>query len=301
MTKKQIDKKFDSIVAFSELERFIDQKLKNYSSGMSVRLAFSVSIHANREILLMDEVLAVGDTNFQKKCMDTFRDYRKRNKTVVLVTHDIGAVRNYCSRAFLLHNGKIEKMGDVDEVCDAYIMKNMSADVKKELQGKEDVKKSEAERENELKASLKNKKQSIVDIKVFDANKKELIIVTREDNFFVDVLVDIKELCDDLHLAVQIWDKSNNYFVSGNNTQNDIFDCDWRKGKNKIRMIFENNNLNDGEIYIKVILFQYKESGNIILDELSSMDKNASFNVRRRDSGGGIMYIKHNWERVDEK
>src|ERR1035437_6193207 len=70
LTEKEIDKKFDSIVAFSELERFIDQKLKNYSSGMQVRLAFSVSIHANREILLMDEVLAVGDTNFQSKCLE---------------------------------------------------------------------------------------------------------------------------------------------------------------------------------------------------------------------------------------
>src|ERR1035437_3747290 len=73
LTEKEIDKKFDSIVAFSELERFIDQKIKNYSSGMSVRLAFSVSIHANREILLMDEVLAVGDTNFQSKCLEEFK------------------------------------------------------------------------------------------------------------------------------------------------------------------------------------------------------------------------------------
>ena len=85
MTKKQIDEKFDSIVKFSELERFIDQKLKNYSSGMQVRLAFSVSIHANRDILLMDEVLAVGDTNFQRKCIDIFRNYRSHGKTVILV------------------------------------------------------------------------------------------------------------------------------------------------------------------------------------------------------------------------
>jgi len=125
MTKKQIDAKFDSIVQFSELERFIDQKLKNYSSGMQVRLAFSVSIHANRDILLMDEVLAVGDSNFQSKCLKVFENYRDQNRTVVLVTHDLVSVERYCNRAMLVHNGKIEKIGDVKGVCEEYIKKNV--------------------------------------------------------------------------------------------------------------------------------------------------------------------------------
>src|SRR4030043_1149653 len=96
LTKKQIDEKFDDIVRFSELRRFIDQKVKNYSSGMQVRLMFSVAIHANREILLMDEVLAVGDTNFQSKCMEEFNKYKNAGKTVVLVKHDIAPVQRYC-------------------------------------------------------------------------------------------------------------------------------------------------------------------------------------------------------------
>ncbi|MFA5985752.1 MAG: ABC transporter ATP-binding protein [Parcubacteria group bacterium] len=158
MTKKQIDEKFDDIIKFSELERFVDQKLKNYSSGMSVRLAFSVSIHANRDILLMDEVLAVGDANFQKKCIDIFKDYHAKGKTVILVTHDISSVRRYCSRALLLHDGKIVKIGDVNDVCDAYIIKNVTADARKELLENEKMQKIEDEREAEL--SSKNKKQS---------------------------------------------------------------------------------------------------------------------------------------------
>lgn len=124
LTKKEIDAKFDSIVAFSELERFIDQKLKNYSTGMSVRLAFSVAINANREILLMDEVLAVGDTNFQKKCINEFEKYKALGRTVVLVTHDIEIVKKYCDRVILLENGKIAKIGDVNEVCKEYIYQN---------------------------------------------------------------------------------------------------------------------------------------------------------------------------------
>lgn len=120
LKKKQIDAKFDSIVAFSELERFIDQKLKNYSSGMSVRLAFSVAIHANREILLMDEVLAVGDSNFQAKCIKEFEKYKSMGKTIILVTHDNDVVEKYCDRAMLIMNGKMEKIGNPKEVVDEY-------------------------------------------------------------------------------------------------------------------------------------------------------------------------------------
>ncbi|MEI6580866.1 MAG: ABC transporter ATP-binding protein [bacterium] len=130
LSKKEIDKKFDSIVAFSELERFIDQKLKNYSSGMSVRLAFSVSIHANRDILLMDEVLAVGDSNFQAKCLKEFNKYKETGKTVVLVTHDVNTVKRYCDRAMLLRNGEIKKIGSAEEVVDEYVHQNISDEQK---------------------------------------------------------------------------------------------------------------------------------------------------------------------------
>ena len=127
MTKKQIDAKFDSIVAFSELARFIDQKLKNYSSGMQVRLAFSVSIHANRDILLMDEVLAVGDSNFQKKCLDTFKKFKKEGKTIILVTHDMGTVLNFCDRVILLNEGKNICSGESSLVLERYSTLNLGS------------------------------------------------------------------------------------------------------------------------------------------------------------------------------
>jgi ABC-type polysaccharide/polyol phosphate transport system ATPase subunit len=126
LTKKQIDEKFNSIVGFSELERFIDQKIKNYSSGMQVRLAFSVAIHANRDILLMDEVLAVGDTNFQQKCIEEFNRYRELGKTVILVTHDMSTVERYCDRALLLRNGTVQFIGDPEEAVGLYMKQNMA-------------------------------------------------------------------------------------------------------------------------------------------------------------------------------
>lgn len=126
LTKRQIDEKFDAIVDFSELERFIDQKLNRYSSGMQVRLAFSVAIHANRDILLMDEVLAVGDANFQKKCLEQFARYKSTGKTIVLVSHDADTVRKYCDRVLLLRNGRAMKIGTPDEVIGEYERENAS-------------------------------------------------------------------------------------------------------------------------------------------------------------------------------
>ena len=121
LSNREIRSGFDSIVDFSEMERFIDQKLKNYSSGMQVRLAFSIAIHANSGILLMDEVLAVGDANFQKKCLTEFNRYKKEGKTVVLVSHDIATVRQSCDRVALLCGGEIVKEGKAEEVCNEYI------------------------------------------------------------------------------------------------------------------------------------------------------------------------------------
>ena len=152
LTKKQIDERFDDIVRFSELRRFIDQKVKNYSSGMQVRLMFSVALHANREILLMDEVLAVGDVNFQQKCISEFTKYKHLGKTVVLVTHDILTVQKYCDRAMLLREGKIQIIGDPQKVSSEYIYQNMSDEEKRIL-------KEEKSRRTKAEKELKERKE----------------------------------------------------------------------------------------------------------------------------------------------
>lgn len=119
-SKKEIMRRYDQIVAFAELERFMDQKLKNYSSGMQVRLAFSLAVCAEADILLVDEVLAVGDADFQRKCYDYFRNLKKNKTTVVFVSHDMNAVREYCDRAILIEDGKITARGHPSEVSTEY-------------------------------------------------------------------------------------------------------------------------------------------------------------------------------------
>ena len=119
-SNEEMDKMYDDIWDFAELKDFQDQKLKNYSSGMQVRLAFSIAIRAKGDILLLDEVLAVGDAAFQQKCSDYFNSLKDKNQTVILVTHSMENVRKFCTRAILIDNGLIVKEGDPNKIADAY-------------------------------------------------------------------------------------------------------------------------------------------------------------------------------------
>ena len=133
-SRKQIDAMYEDIVQFAELERFMDQKLKNYSSGMQVRLAFSMATRADADILLVDEVLAVGDAAFQRKCFAYFKELKANKKTVIFVTHDMGAVREYCDRAMLIDNSQIQAVGTAQDIAREYsllFMDNASEHAKK--------------------------------------------------------------------------------------------------------------------------------------------------------------------------
>ena len=125
---REIDALFDEIIAFAELERFVDQKLKNFSSGMQLRLAFSVAIKARADVYLMDEVLAVGDMGFQQKCFDVFRQFRKEGKTIVLVSHDLASVRQFCEQALYLRQGEVMALGPTAQVLDKYVYEDRPAD-----------------------------------------------------------------------------------------------------------------------------------------------------------------------------
>jgi ABC-2 type transport system ATP-binding protein len=127
LERRQARGRLGAVLEFAELEEFVDMKLKNYSSGMLVRLAFSVMIQSDAEILLIDEVLAVGDAAFQQKCADVFHEMRDSERTVILVTHDMGAVEHYCHRAMLLHDGEVRAVGDPGEVARKYLRLNFES------------------------------------------------------------------------------------------------------------------------------------------------------------------------------
>jgi ABC-type polysaccharide/polyol phosphate transport system, ATPase component len=118
--RKEMNAKFDEIVAFSELEEFLDVPIKNFSSGMYARLGFSIAISVNPEILIIDEVLSVGDFMFQQKCENKIKDMIDNGATVILVSHSIEQVRSLCSKGIVLERGRVVKSGNIDELCDFY-------------------------------------------------------------------------------------------------------------------------------------------------------------------------------------
>jgi ABC-type polysaccharide/polyol phosphate transport system ATPase subunit len=121
LTRKEIDKRIDDIISFSELEEYIDNPVRTYSSGMYMRLAFSIAINVDAEILLIDEILAVGDQHFQEKCYAKMEELKKSDKTIVIVTHDMNSVKNLCTRAVWLYEGEIKADGDPEKVVNEYL------------------------------------------------------------------------------------------------------------------------------------------------------------------------------------
>jgi ABC-type polysaccharide/polyol phosphate transport system ATPase subunit len=128
LSPREISRRMDAIIEFAELEEFADLKLKNYSSGMLVRLAFSVMMEADADVLLIDEVLAVGDASFQQKCSDAFREMKAEGKTIILVTHEMATVEAYCHRAMLISEGRIQSIGDPAEVGRDYLRLNFDGE-----------------------------------------------------------------------------------------------------------------------------------------------------------------------------
>lgn len=125
LTRKEIDKRLDQIIEFSELGELIDNPVRTYSSGQYMRLAFSVAINVDAEILLIDEILSVGDQHFQEKCFNKMHQLREEGKTMVFVTHSMESVKNLCDRAIWLYEGKVRMDGNTDEVVDEYLKVTM--------------------------------------------------------------------------------------------------------------------------------------------------------------------------------
>ncbi|HEX5798200.1 MAG TPA: ABC transporter ATP-binding protein [Candidatus Saccharimonadales bacterium] len=152
-SRQEMEAMYDEIVEFAEIEKFMDQKLKNYSSGMQVRLAFSIAAKVDSPILVLDEVLAVGDSSFQEKCFSYFEELKQKGRTVVLVSHSMEQVKRFCTRAIYLKEGKINKEGETYKVADVYLIDNIE-------QANND--KSDDSTKNKIKYSIKEENNEIL-------------------------------------------------------------------------------------------------------------------------------------------
>ena len=196
---EEMEGMYQEIVDFAEIEEFMDEKLKNYSSGMQVRLAFSIAIQAKGDILLLDEVLAVGDEAFQRKCFDYFEQLKRDKKTVVLVTHSMDSVKKYCNKAMMINKGKIAFYGDVMKVADAYI----------NINNIENVSKEETRKDNEV---IKDLFDLISVKKIFRGDRNVYSGINVKGDKFL-----IKKSGDDYRnefiMATRLHKKDNRYFI----------------------------------------------------------------------------------------
>ena len=280
LAKKEIDEKFDSIVAFSELERFIDQKIKNYSSGMQVRLAFSVAIHANREILLMDEVLAVGDTNFQSKCLEEFSRYKELGKTVILVSHDINTIKTYCDKAILLRNGMLVKYGPANDVVNEYIRGNIEDEELRTEHKRSNLPRMENNLDNPV---------TITHVKIFNRTGEEKNVFENSDKITIRIFYNNIKKIKKAVFGIEIYSLSGcRLFGTHTKFNNKIILLD--EDNSHIDFSFEANRLLNGQFFLSPAIAN--ESCQIMYDY---KDRAYSFKINGDNMDEGFININGKW------
>jgi len=273
--RKQMSRMYEEIVAFAEIEPFMDQKLKNYSSGMQVRLAFSIAIKAKNDILLFDEVLAVGDSNFQEKCIRQFKKFKKEKRTIVLVTHSMDTVEKFCNKVILLSNGKVEYEGDSAGAIDKYNTLNMET----------------------INQSLTKKSGEVVEISkvdILNSNGEIDRTLKPHEDFSIKINIKAKESIKDAFLAVRICESENQFPIIGFDNEQDKKDIDLSKGENNIEISIKTNPLIGGKYY--VVLGLYDSSKRIInYYHYNGMLKNNLFMINKSIKGPGLVDTKRGW------
>lgn len=281
LTEDEIKSRLPEIEKFAEIGDFIDQPVKTYSSGMFVRLAFACAINVDPDILIVDEALAVGDMKFQLKCIDKMKSFQKQGKTILFVTHDTYSVKNFCSRAIWISEGKIKLSGDVNTVIEAY--------------------------EDEMKYGMTNVEAPTIP----EETKENVLIIngvefynslgekTRDFHYKDDVTIKVNYTIhspmENIVGGIALFDKQNTY-ICGLNTKLDNISLPSNPGKYVLQLNYRDLNLLPGTYFIDVGFF---ESLGII-----RLDYKSRYSYFRVSSGEyfaeGIVCIEHNWGERNE-
>lgn len=292
LSDKDIDAKLEEILDFSGLKQFQDAKLKNLSSGMQVRLAFATAIQTDPEILLMDEVLAVGDMEFQQKCLDVFQRYIKDKKTIVFVSHDLNSVRRFCSKTLLLRRGEQVAFGDTNDIIDKYVYgvddkkknaENLQLETKKEEQ-------KSVDEVNEKKTRWGDRKVEITDVKFIDKFGKENTTFNSGDPMTIQINYNVNASVDNLVIGIAIYSDSD-VLCYGTNTDIQGFDLIATLGKNDVKLCIHNLSMMEGKFKLTVAAHSIKH---ISYDWL---DKQFSFIVIKKGNNVGLFEIPCEWKK----
>lgn len=297
LSKKEIENRLDTIIEFSELQEYIDNPVRTYSSGMYTRLAFSVAINVDANILLIDEILAVGDVNFQTKCFEKLREIKKSGVTIVLVTHDSGTVDWFCDRAIWINRGYIEKDGKASEVVDAY-MHCMSEEKVTYLENRNEKKSKENEDTNENceeevlqvfedSNRIGTRQAEIINVVFKDESGNTITVARNGQPLIIQIDYDVKEI-NNYVFGIGIF-TIEGVRIFGTNTQLDRYEHKVAIGKGKVSIYFSDFAVLEGLYMLQVAITDM--DGTLIDFHRDYMH----FNVVSRAAEVGIVSMKHKW------
>ncbi|MGG5368557.1 ABC transporter ATP-binding protein [Enterococcus sp. AZ196] len=279
-SREEMADKVDDIINFADIGDHLYQPVKTYSSGMFVRLAFAVAINVDPDILIVDEALAVGDLEFQLKCMEKFTELRNAGKTILFVSHDVNAVRRFCDRVYWLKNGVVEAEGETMEITETYenfLKKKSLKTVDRENSSSEDFSAYDIVEVNSAE--------------LLDGDLQPLEIVEQDSRVVIKVTYNVKD--DSIKkpvLGVAIRTVDNNY-VCGLNTLLDEESIPWKKGENSFYLEYEKMALLGGEYYFDVALFEENATVPLVYKT-----RYLTMFISGKYVGEGIVVLDHKWK-----
>lgn len=288
LNKKEIQAKFDDIVRFAELEGFIDAPVKTYSSGMYMRLGFSIAINVNPDILLVDEVLAVGDASFVPKCLDRIEDFRRRKKTILFVSHDLSTVERICDRVMWLKDGVIQTIGEPKRVVDAYLQdvtEKQEVDFEKRREAVAEV---TAYEEDRRENRWGKREVEIIGVRLRGLDGKEKHVFSPQEGMIIEMDVVAFSEIKDFAFGIGIFN-SQGILCYGTNTVLEDFESVSLHGEGKVVCRLEQLNLINGTYYLDVAC--HKRDG-YPFDYHRNL---YSFMVSSRFRDEGIARPQHSW------
>ena len=288
LTKREINEKFEEIVSFAELEEFIDAPVKTYSSGMYMRLGFSVAINVNPDILLIDEVLAVGDASFIPRCLDRIDDFRRRKKTILFVSHDLGTVEKICDKVVLLKNGRIAAIGEPKRVVNVYLQ-DIAEKQEKAFEKKKVEKAPARDMGDERREDRWGKREiEIRKVTLRNLQGQEKHVFSPEEGLVIEMDVVSSAAIKDFVFGIGIFN-SKGVSCYGTNTQIEEFLPLVVQGEGKVVCRMEKLNLINGTYYLDVAV--HKNDG-YPYDYHRSL---YSFLVSSIRKDVGIARLPHTW------
>ncbi|MCK4763208.1 MAG: ABC transporter ATP-binding protein [Candidatus Aminicenantes bacterium] len=286
LTKKRIQERYDDIVKFAELEEFIENPVKTYSSGMHMRLGFSIAINVDPDILLIDEVLAVGDASFVPKCLDKINEFKRRGKTIIFVSHDLSTVERISDEVIWLKEGKIEKQGYPKRITDAYLEYIGKKD---EVKAGEKHKKEEADAAQNKEKRWGSKEIEISNLKMIDKSGKEKYIYESDEPFTIEFDVDAKQQEKDFVFGVGIYN-SEGTLCYGSNTHIEDYKAALIEGKGKVKIHVQALHLINGTYFLDAAV--HKRDGY----PFDYHHFQYTFRVTSTFRDVGISRVYHDWE-----